>query len=132
MSFDISTLSVNETKEIQLRHPATDELLMNDGKVMSITVHGPGSKVFAKARSVAENKAVDRIKKKGNTDQTPEQKQENAAEFLAACTVSLNNFDYKGGADAAAIKAMYLDRKIGFISEQVDKEMGDWANFMKA
>lgn len=132
MSFDISTLAASDTSDVQLRNPVTDDLMFNDGKPMSITVYGPGTKVFAKARSQAENRAIDRMKRKGKTDQSPEEKLENTAEFLAACTVSLNNFDYKGASDAAAIKAMYSDRSIGWIGELVDKHMGDWANFTKA
>lgn len=132
MTFDISTLAVSETTDIHLRDPGTDVLLYNAGKPVSVTVYGPGSKSFAKARGQAENQTMDRIKRKGKTDQTPEERLENTASFLSACTVSLNNFDYKGVTDAQAIKAMYSDRSIGWINEQVDKEMGDWANFMKA
>lgn len=132
MSFDISTLAVSETTEVHLRNPATDDLLYNDGKAISVTVYGPGSKQFAKARSHAENRAMDRIKRKGKTDQTPDEKLENTVAFLSVCTVSLNNFDYKGASDAQAIKAMYGDRSVGWINEQVDKHMGDWSNFLKA
>lgn len=131
MSFDISKLAASETTDVHLRDPGTDELLFNGDQPISVTVYGPGSKPYAKARSAAENRAIDKFKRKGKTDQTPDEKLENTVAFLSACTVSLNNFDYKGATDAAAIKAMYGDRTIGWINDQVDKAMGDWANFTK-
>ncbi len=132
MTFDISKLAAAETTDVHLRDPGTDDLLHDEnGKPVTVTVYGPGSKPYAKARSAAENRAIDKFKRKGKTDQTPEEKLENTVAFLSACTVSLNNFDYKGASDAAAIKAMYGDRTIGFINDQVDKAMGDWANFTK-
>jgi hypothetical protein len=51
------------------------------------------------------------------------------AEFLASCTVSFNNFAYKDLTGTEMFKAAYLDTTIGFISEQVNKAIGDWANF---
>lgn len=132
MNFDISKLAASETTDVQLRDPGTDELLFNGDKPVSVTVYGPGSKPYAKARNAAENRAIDKFKRKGKTDQTPDEKLTNTVEFLSACTVSLNNFDYKGATDAAAVKAMYGDRSIGWINDQVDKAMGDWANFTKS
>jgi hypothetical protein len=32
---------------------------------------------------------------------------------------------------AEMFKAVYLDTSIGFIAEQVNKAIGDWANFTK-
>lgn len=131
MSFDISSLSVAETTDVHLRGPDDELLYTPEGKPVSITIYGVGSKPFAKAQSQASNRALDRFKRKGKTDLSAEDKAEERASFLASCTVSLNNFDYKGATDAAAVKAMYADVKLGFIADQVDKAMGDWSVFMK-
>ena len=43
--------------------------------------------------------------------------------------MSFNNFAYKELTGNEMFKAAYLDTTIGFISEQVNKAIGDWANF---
>ena len=132
MSFDISTLAASETTEVPLCNPNTGEPLLNEEKkAVTITVYGPGSKAYAKAITSVENRTMDKFKRRGKSSVTPDEKLLNTAEFLSSCTVSLNNFDYKGGTDAKAIKDMYSDRTMGWLSEQVDKTMGDWSNFMK-
>jgi hypothetical protein len=48
---------------------------------------------------------------------------------LAACTASFNGFGYREMTGYEMFKAAYLDPGIGFISEQINKAVGDWANF---
>lgn len=131
--FDIKKLAVAETTTIHLRG-ADDELLFAENDAITpitITVFGPGTKAFSKAQT-ARNKAVlERFQRKGKNraDTTLEEN----AEFLAAVTMSFNNFQY-GDLEVEGhdqFKACYLDTSIGFIAEQVNKELGDWANFTK-
>lgn len=132
MTFEISQLAAVETTDVHLRNPATDVLLYDGEAPMSITIYGPGSKPYVAAQSAAENRALSRFKRKAGSDQSAEEKQDNQVTFLCACTVALNNFDYKGGKDAAAIRLMYADLSVGWIAEQVNKALGDWSNFMQA
>lgn len=126
---NIKTLAVKETADIHLRN-GDDELLFDkDGKPLTITVYGPGSKAYARAQADSQNRMIDKLKKKGKTDQSAEQKALEQAEFLAACTVSFNNFDYEGLAGFDQFKAAYADPSIGFIAEQVGKHISDWSNF---
>lgn len=127
--FDIKSLAVKETNDLHLRN-ADDELLFDkDGKAISITLYGPGSKVYAKAQAASQNRMIDKLKKKGKTDQTAEEKAQEQAEFLAACTVSFNNFAYSDAPGAEQFKAAYADQSIGFIAEQVGKYVNDWSLF---
>lgn len=124
--FDIGTLAVKETTDIHLRG-ADDELLYDGaGQPMSITVNGPGTKAYAKAQQ-AKNKALMEYVRKGKN--RPDSTLEDNAEFLARVTVSFNNFEYRGMSGYEQFKACYLDASIGFIAEQVNKELGDWSNF---
>jgi hypothetical protein len=126
--FEITQLAVNETTDIHLRGP-DDELLYDEaGRSVTITVNGPGTKAFAKAQQ-AKNKALMEYVRKGKSK--PDTTLEDNAEFLARVTVSFNNFWYKGLSGYEQFKACYLDQSIGFIAEQVTKELGDWANFTK-
>lgn len=131
--FDISAKAVVETADIALIDPATGEALLGaEGQPCSVTVYGPGSRQFAAAQSIASNKAVKRLQAKGKTDTTPEEDDASRAAFLSAITVSFNAFDYKGlHQERETFRALYLDRSLGWITDQVNRGAGDWANFSK-
>lgn len=126
--FEISSLAVKETTDIHL-HGADDELLYDEaGQPITITVNGPGTKAYAKAQQ-AKNKVLMEYMRKGKNK--ADTTLADTAEFLARVTVSFNNFQYKGLSGYEQFKACYLDASIGFIAEQVNKELGDWSNFTK-
>ena len=128
--FDISNLAVNSTATIELESPDGEPLTNQDGEVLTVTVYGPGSKQFQKASGV-RNRAILEYVRKGGKKMKEDEQRELDAEFLAACTVSFNGFGYKDLTGSEMFKAAYLDPAIGFISEQVNKAIGDWANFTK-
>jgi hypothetical protein len=97
-----------------------------------VTCFGPGSKAYQKAQSASQNKLIDRMKRKGNVDQTPEEKLAQQAEFLVACTDSMTGLTSGDLTGPALFRAVYSDSEVGFISEQVAKFIGDWSNFTKA
>jgi hypothetical protein len=135
---DIRKFAVDPTTRLHLRS-AADELLYainEDGtpdksKPMVAVLYGPGSKPYVRAQAAQSNRFVDRLKKKGKTDQSAEDKAQEQAEFLAACTASFENIDYDGLAGPELFKAVYADESIGFIAEQVGKHLNDWGNFTK-
>src|SRR5687768_9968386 len=55
----------------------------NPDKPVQVVLYGPGSKQFARAQQTNTNRAVDRLKRKGKTDQNEEEKRKENAEFLA-------------------------------------------------
>jgi len=128
--FDISNLAVNSTATVDLESPTGDPLVNQDGEALTVTVYGPGSKQFQKA-SGTRNRAILEYVRKGGKKMKEDEQRELDADFLAACTVSFNGFGYKDLTGVEMFKAAYLDPAIGFISEQVNKAIGDWANFTK-
>lgn len=126
--FDISKLAVKETAVIELESPDGEPLLNENGQVLSITVYGPGSKQFQRAQG-KRNRAILEYVRKGGKKMKDEEQRELDAEFLADCTASFNGFVYKDLTGYEMFKAAYLDPAIGFIAEQVNKAIGDWANF---
>lgn len=126
--FDISKLAVKETAVIELETPDGEPLLDENGKVLSVTVYGPGSKQFQRAQGKRNRAILDHVRKGGKKMKDEEQR-ELDAEFLADCTASFNGFVYKDLTGYEMFKAAYLDPAIGFIAEQVNKAIGDWANF---
>jgi hypothetical protein len=127
---DIRKHAVSETTTLHLRD-AAEELMFDGDKPVTVTVYGPGSKQYAKAQTGQSNRLIDRMKKKGKADQTAEESAKEKAEFLAACTHSMDGIEYDGLTGEALHKAVYSDISIGFIADQVAKHVGDWANFTK-
>jgi hypothetical protein len=131
--------AVNETSVLHLKD-ANDELLYErnkDGtpdmsKPMEVELYGPGSARYAKAQTASSNKLMDRLKRKGKTDQTAEEKAAENVDFLVALTKSMRNVDYDGLTGEALFRAVYADNSLGFIATQVNAYLGDWGNFTKA
>jgi hypothetical protein len=132
--FDITSIAAADTSDIHLRGP-DDELLFDENKKpITITVYGPGSRAYQQAQTLSQNRIMDRLKKKGRTDRSADDKLEEQANFLAACTVSFNGFAYPPAGKATGVELFrqaYADPTIGFIADQVNSHMGDWANFTK-
>lgn len=130
---DIRKFAVEETGVIHLRDGA-DELMYADDakkKPMRVTVYSPGSKTFAAAHSRQSNRVMDRLKRKGKTHQSAAEQAEEQAAFLAECTKSFENIEYDKLEGDALFRAVYSDTSIGFVSDQINKYLGDWANFTK-
>lgn len=128
--FEITSIAAKDTFTLELVN-ANDEPLKDDaGKACSVTIYGPGSKEHQRAQAKRTQRMMDQLAKKGKMKLTAEEQQREQAEFLAACTASINGWAYKGETTPEAILAAYSDPSIGFIADQVTKAMGDWANFM--
>lgn len=135
---DIKKFSVEPTSRLHLRD-ANDELMYAEDaegkpdqkKPIVVVLYGPGSKQHAKALTVQSNRLVERLKRKGKNDLTPEQRTEEQAAFLTGCTVSFENLEYDDLTGDALAKAVYSDLSLGFIADQVAKHLGEWANFSK-
>lgn len=126
---DIRKFAVTPTARLALRDASDELMLTDDGKEIAVNVYGPGSKQYAKAQAAQQNRMLDKLKRKGKTDQTAEQKAAEAAEFLTDCTESWENLDYDKLKGDALSKAVYSDQSIGFIADQVAKFIGDWSSF---
>lgn len=127
---DIRQFAVKESARLVLNDAKGDPITNEAGQEVAVHVYGPGSKPFAKAKNAQSNRMIDKIKTKGKSEQTPEQTAKETAEFLAECTESFENLDRDGLAGHALAVAVYADISIGFIAEQVNKHIGDWANFL--
>lgn len=127
--FEITTVAAKDTFDVKLNNANDEPLLNAAGEPLSVTVYGPGSKAYARASAARTQRMLDRMAKKQRVKLNAEEQVEENAEFLAAVTVSFNGWVYKGAADRAAIQAAYKDTEIGFIADQVQTAVGDWANF---
>lgn len=99
---------------------------------MRAHMFGPGTKQYAKAQAAQSNRSMDRFKKKGKANMTAEEQSIERATFLAACTSQLENIEVDELSGDALAMAVYTDLELCFIPMQLDKLIGDTANFTKA
>lgn len=129
--FDISLQGVQLTTIVELLRPDGEPLVNNAGVQCTVTVYGPGSEQYQKAQGKRNRTVVEAVRKGAKKMKDADQRDADA-EFLATCTASFNGFGYKGITDPQQKhKQAYLDPAIGYIAEQVNKSLNDWAAFMK-
>lgn len=130
--FDITKTAVIETANCELTGPDEAPMMADTTTQCSITVYGPGSDPYAKAEAKRQNRLLERLRRKGKAEMSADEQRGEQAEFLAAITVSFNGFDYPPAGEASGkdlFRALYMDRSVGFITDQLQKFVGDWGNF---
>jgi hypothetical protein len=133
---DIRKFAVTPTSPLHLRD-AADELMYaldadgkpDTSKPMRAVLFGPGSKQFKAAQAKSSNQMIQRLKKKGKTDRSAEDQLRENTDFLVACTKSLENVEFDALSGEALFEAVYTTPEVGFIPEQINKHINDWANF---
>ena len=134
--FDITQFAPTDTAFLHLKSPVDEEPLFDgvgDARTpVGITFHAPGSAAYEAAAAKRTNRALGRSKKK--IDLTADLLRADTTSFLAEVTVSFDGLGYPPAGDATGdvlFKALYDDRKCGWIVEQANVFLGDWANFSK-
>lgn len=126
--FDVSLFEASETAILEVMD-MRDEPLMVDGQPVTIELYGPGSSVYAKAQAKVDAAAQTRIfaAMKGGkaAKDAGDDTRQHQIEKLASCTKAINNFPIPGGA-----QALYENRKLGYITNQVAKFLEDWGRFL--
>lgn len=136
---NLKKFALQPTSILHLRD-GNDDLMYADGadgqpdkeKPMRVRLFGPGTKRFAAARAAQSNRSVDRIKKKGKSDQSAEEQVAERAKFLTQCTDGFENIEVDGLTGDALAMAVYGDLELCFIPAQIDEYIGNTANFTGA
>ncbi|WP_380925481.1 hypothetical protein [Sphingomonas leidyi] len=133
---DITQQSVAETGTLHVKNAAGQPLYADAErkKPVRIKLYGPGSDAFAAIEAAQSARALKRMQDNDGkiTPPTAEEKAKETAEDLSAITIGFENFAYPPAGDAqgvALFQAVYADRKLGFITNQVTKFLADWGNF---
>ena len=134
--FDPDQFDSADTSFMHLKSPTDEEpifLKVSDEKrAVGITFHSPGSQAYEAAVSRRTNRSLHRSKRK--IDVTADLLRADNVQFLADCTHSFDNLGYLPAGDAKGedlFRALYADRKKGWIVEQATAFLGDWASFTK-
>ena len=136
---DIRKHAVEATSRLHLRDAHDAPLYADDPsgnadktKPMVAVIYGHGSKQHAKWANIANNRFVQRLKRKGGkADQTEQEQAEERVEMLLIYTQSFENFAYGELLGEAAVRAVYEDPTLGYIADQVAAHIADWGNFVK-
>ena len=120
---DIRKFSVSESGTVQIKD-AAGELIPG----VEIDVWSPGSKEFARAQARNQGRIMARLRKK-SAEVSADQKIAEEAEYLADITKEFRGVDYDKLTGRDLHLAVYKDKTLGFIADQVAAFVGDWANF---
>ena len=127
---DITQFAVSETGILHLRDANDEPMVGEDGQPMTITGYGPGSREYNRAQAAQQNRLIRKLQRKGKTDETAEQKIREQAEFLADCTKEFSSNIMLGDLKGRELfLGVYQESKVGFIAEQFNRWLNDWANF---
>lgn len=131
--FDITTQAVADSAPIHIKG-ADGTPLYFDGKPVRIHLWSPGSVAFAEVEDRQTARALKRMQDNDGQIAVAEMEQRNAeqADDLASLTALFENLGYPPAGDKQGkelFRALYADRKLGFIVVQVQKALRDWGKF---
>lgn len=132
--FDITKHRAASTAAIELVNGEGSPLVDEDGNVLSITVHGPGSKIWQQADAEVRRRKIARVEKnRGKLTATLDGERDDEIDFLTRVTISLDGWTYPGEytQNADMFRALYSDDELGFVRDHVAREARDWGNFSK-
>lgn len=136
--FDLTQFTPADTSFLHLKSPV-DETPLYSGtgdkkEPVGITFHAPGSDAYEAAVSARTNRSLVRSKRK--IDLTADLLRSDTVAFLTDVTVSFDGgLSYPPAGDATGkelFKALYSDRKFGWVIDQANAHLGDWGNFTKS
>ena len=125
---DLDTVATsNEGADLHLLHPGNGEPVG-----ITITLAGPDSDVFKKARYRARNTTRQMMMKRGGKVKTAEEEEQEDIEGYAGCTLAWDGVEEHGKKlKCTRDNAIHLYTRYPWIREQVNFFIGDRANFTK-
>jgi hypothetical protein len=129
MSFELESLALKETTEVELLHPVSGEVLIDsEGNKVTISLYGTSSKQYRNAITAMQSRAL----KRGKKQLSVEEMRKEGVELLVACSDKINSLTYKGAPvdNDSAFRELYADPKFSWLREQVDAAVGDVSSFL--
>jgi hypothetical protein len=127
--FDLAQFEVADVGVLEVQN-AAGEPLLRGGQPVRFHLYGPGSAQFvaitAKLEAAAQARTFAALRGKAKGNATEEQRADQITK-LVACTRDIENFPVAGGA-----RAIYENPRLGYITNQVQRFLDDWANFAPA
>lgn len=124
--FDLTKLEIKDEAKYHVTDAKGDPQYDGDQPI-TITLASPGTKKASKASFKRDQARSSRVlgEMGGKTSKRTEvDEMKERAEFLAEISESLDGFEYPGGA-----RALYMNPKLGHITDGVEKFFNDRGNF---
>lgn len=121
------TVAANEGAEVELLHPVTGEGL---GSFVSIL--GTDSDRYKERMNKLRNKRIEAAKKAETIDMTAEDLDQQNVDLLVACTTGFRDLVLDGEPVVfSATIAQQMYTRFSWMRDQIDREIGNRANFLK-
>lgn len=129
---NLKTLAAAATATLHLKG-ADDELLFADDArtlPLELDLYGPGSPAAAAVEAERNSRNLALMKKNGGKlELSPEEQRRQKLNRLVAHVAAARNINYDDLAGMDAVRPLLADTELGFIAQQVDTFIVDWANF---
>lgn len=130
---------MNSLKKYALAETATLHLQDPDGELMyldekmtmpvELDLYGIGSKQYQLAERKRQDSLALKFKRYKNKTIPTEELEELRVDFLIRCIAGSRNFELDGLQGEDLYRAVFSDRSLVFVTEQVDRFISDQANF---
>lgn len=120
-----------ETATLHLQDPSGELMYLDDKMTMPVTLnlYGVGSKQYQMAERKRQDGLASKFKKFKNKTIPTEELEELRVDFLVRCVAGSENFNLDNLDGEELYRAVFSDRSLVFITEQVDRFISDQANF---
>jgi len=123
--------SLSETAFLHVQTPDGEPMYLDDAETKPVLIHlyGIGSKQYQMAERKRQDALANKFKKYRNKTIPSEELEELRINFLVNCVASAENFELDGQKGLELYETVFSDRSLIFITEQVERFIGDQVNF---
>lgn len=124
--------SLIEKATLHLQDPAGNLMYVDDefNEPVTLDLYGIGSKEYQNAERKRQDAFASKLRRYKNKTIPTEELEEIRTEFLVDCIAASQNFELDGLEGKDLYRAVFSDRSLVFITEQVERFVGDQTNFM--
>jgi hypothetical protein len=123
--------SLAETATLHLQTPDGELMYADEEMKKPVLLHlyGIGSKQYQSAERKRQDSLANKFKRYKNKAIPTEELEELRVDFLVRCVAGSENFELDGQKDEELYRAVFSDRSLVFVTDQVDRFISDQANF---
>lgn len=134
MAVNILEKCVAEVSDLPVKNVDGSPMLDAAGAPVTVTVFGPGTKVWQVADATRRRKAMKRTREaNGKIEAALDNNDEDSIEFLCTIVKRFNNLEFPGAqGDKETVAAVFNEPKLGYIRDHLMEDTRSWENFTKA
>jgi hypothetical protein len=127
----LKNYSLTETAAMHVQTPDGENMYLDEQMKKPVMMHlyGIGSKQYQTAERKRQDSLANKFKRYKAKTIPSEELEELRVDFLVRCVSSVENFELDGQKGEDLYRAVFSDRSLVFITDQVDRFISDQANF---